>query len=56
MSVEGVMTYVDSKDVPGENYVADDEPLFVTEKVCIYVCAALTDFYKALQSLTAFQA
>lgn len=46
MSFKGVMTYVDSKDVPGVNYVADDEPLFATEKVCVYVCSTLTGFCK----------
>ncbi|KAL9980567.1 hypothetical protein ACROYT_G009170 [Oculina patagonica] len=33
MSHKGVITYIDSKDIPGEKFMTDDEPLFATDKV-----------------------
>jgi len=42
MSYKGVITHVDSKDIPGENCLAkDNEPLqlFATEKV--YICVSI---------------
>jgi xanthine dehydrogenase molybdopterin-binding subunit B len=42
MSYKGVITHVDSKDIPGENCLENDnEPLqlFATEKV--YICVSI---------------
>lgn len=35
MTCKGVITYIDSKDIPGNKFITDDELLFATEKVCI---------------------
>ena len=33
MTYKGVITYIDSKDIPGDKFITDDELLFATEKV-----------------------
>ena len=36
LSYKGVITYVDSEDVPGENQILRDELLFAAKEVCIF--------------------